>query len=100
MTATTQAPATVPPTNVPGSAPHTDGAWAPIQTRSERVTSYDPASFGLPTGREVNWKHTPIDRVAALFRDEAGPRGVMQVDVQAPAQLEQLFLRDGQAPRG
>ena len=40
---------------------------APIQTRSERPTSFDPADFAVPTGREVNWKLTPIDRLAALF---------------------------------
>ena len=69
MTATTQAPPTV-----PGSTAHTDGAWAviPIQTRSERLTSTVPSDFGVPSGREVNWKHTPIDRLAALLGDEPG----------------------------
>ncbi|SDH30180.1 Fe-S cluster assembly protein SufD [Microbacterium pygmaeum] len=105
MTATTQAPATVPstnvpPTNVPGSTPHSDGGWAPIQTRSERLTSYDPTAFAVPTGREVNWKHTPMDRIAALLRNEAGPHGVIEVSVDAPAEVEQLFLRAGDAPRG
>jgi Fe-S cluster assembly protein SufD len=97
MTATTQAPPTV-----PGSTAHTDGAWAviPIQTRSERFTSTVPADFGVPTGREVNWKHTPTDRVAALFVDEAGPHGVVEVTVTAPDALEQLELRVGEAPRG
>jgi len=58
---------------------HTDPAAAlvsgsstfvPIQTRSERPTSYDPDDFGVPTGREVNWKHTPVARLATLFTDE------------------------------
>jgi Fe-S cluster assembly protein SufD len=105
MTATTQAPAgvpstNVPPTTVPGSTAHTDGAWAPIQTRSERPSSYDPDDFGAPTGREVNWKHTPMDRLAALLRNEAGPHGVIQVGVEAPASVEQLFLHVGESPRG
>ncbi|GAA3624023.1 Fe-S cluster assembly protein SufD [Microbacterium awajiense] len=66
MTTTTQAPATV-----PGSRPHSDGAGAfvPVQTRSDRPRSYDPADFGAPTGREVNWKHTPIDRIRPVFDD-------------------------------
>ena len=67
MTTTTQAPATV-----PGSVPHSDGAgsFVPVQTRSERPTSFDPADFERPTGREVNWRHAPLDRLATLFVDE------------------------------
>ncbi len=95
MTATTQAPPTV-----PGSTAHTDGAWAPIQTRSERPRSFDPADFGRPTGREVNWKHTPLDRLDALLRDEDAPHGVIEVAVSAPDQVEQRSLRIGDAPRG
>ncbi|WZH36642.1 MAG: Fe-S cluster assembly protein SufD [Microbacterium enclense] len=72
----------------------------PVQTRSERPTSFDPSDFGVPTGREVNWKLSPVDRLAPLFVDEAGPSGVVEVDVQAPAGVEQLRLAAGQAPRG
>lgn len=72
----------------------------PVQTRSERPTSFDPADFGVPTGREVNWKLSPVDRLAPLFVDEAGPSGVIEVDVQAPAAVEQLRLASGDAPRG
>jgi Fe-S cluster assembly protein SufD len=95
MTATTQAPPTV-----PGSTAHTDGNWAPIQTRSERPRSFDPNDFERPSGREVNWKHTPVDRLDALLRDEAAPSGVFEVAVSAPEQVEQLTLRVGDAPRG
>jgi Fe-S cluster assembly protein SufD len=95
MTTTTQAPSTV-----PGSTAHTDGAWAPIQTRSERPRSYDPADFERPSGREVNWKHTPIDRIAGVLTDEAAPHGVIQVTVSAPGDVEQTALRVGDAPRG
>lgn len=100
MTTTTQAPSTVPPTNVPGATAHTDGNWAPIQTRSARPRSYDPSDFVRPTGREVNWKHTPVDRVAALFSNEIGRHGVMDVEVIAPAVVQQRTLRVGDAPRG
>ena len=72
----------------------------PVQTRSERLTSFDPADFGTPTGREVNWKLSPITRLAPLFVDEAGPSGVISVDVQAPDAVEQLRLAAGDAPRG
>ena len=65
MTTATTAPAT-------GEKGHIDpaSAFVPVQTRSERPSSYDPADFGTPTGREVNWKHTPIDRLAVVLTDE------------------------------
>jgi Fe-S cluster assembly protein SufD len=94
MTATTQAPPTV-----PGSTAHTDGAWAPIQTRSERPRSYDPTDFERPTGREVNWKHTPMDRIGEVLRDEAGQDGAIRVTL-AGASLESGSLAVGVAPRG
>ena len=67
MTTTTEAPQVV-----PGSTAHSDGAGAfvPVQTRSERPTSFDPADFVVPTGREVNWKHTPVDRLRSVLVDE------------------------------
>lgn len=40
--------------------------FVPVQTRSERPTSFDPSDFAVPTGREVNWKHTPLtDKVGS-----------------------------------
>lgn len=95
MTTTTQAPAPV-----PGSSAHTDGAWArvPVQTRSERPRSFDPADFGIPTGREVNWKLSPIDRIAPLFADAAGDTGAVTVAVTGP--LAAAGLAIGQSPRG
>lgn len=49
--------------------------FVPVQTRSERPRSFDPADFGVPTGQEVNWKHTPLDRLGAVFADEATELG-------------------------
>lgn len=72
----------------------------PVQTRSERPTSFDPKDFGAPTGREVNWKLSPVDRLAPLFVDEAGAEGIMRVEVSAPDAVEQLRLTADQAPRG
>lgn len=102
MTTATQTPAEQAPASAGG---HIDPAAlvasvVPVQTRSERLTSFDPADFGVPTGREVNWKLSPLDRLAPLFVDEAGPTGVMTVDVEAPTGLEQSRLAAGEAPRG
>jgi Fe-S cluster assembly protein SufD len=97
VSSVTQAPVTV-----PGAQGHTDGAGAfvPVQTRSERFSSFDPTAFETPTGREVNWKHTPIDRMRPLFADETGRHGVIEVEVTAPDALVQERLVHGAAPRG
>lgn len=96
MSPTTEAP------TIPGAKGHSDGAGAfvPVQTRSERPRSYDPAAFEAPTGREVNWKHTPTSRLAPLFADQPAPHGVIQVDVQAPSELVRERLGHGTRPRG
>lgn len=97
MTTTTPAPATV-----PGSRAHTDGAWSaiPIQTRSERLRSYDPSDFPTPTGREVNWKHTPIDALALLLSDVEGDVDAVTVAVSATDDVHAGALQVGDAPRG
>ncbi|HEX5857604.1 MAG TPA: Fe-S cluster assembly protein SufD [Microbacterium sp.] len=95
MTTTTQAPAAV-----PGSTAHSDGGWKPIQTRSERPRSYHAADFELPTGREVNWKHTPVDRIAPLFENIDGSDGAVTVTVTAPDGVIAEPKRAGDAPRG
>ncbi|KXZ61464.1 FeS cluster assembly protein SufD [Microbacterium laevaniformans] len=74
--------------------------FVPVQTRSERPTSFDPADFAVPTGREVNWKHTPLALLGDLLRDEPAPHDVIGVEVSAPSSVEQVRLRVGEAPRG
>ncbi|MFF2633682.1 Fe-S cluster assembly protein SufD [Microbacterium sp. NPDC058021] len=79
MTTATQAPAARAEGHIDPAA-----AFVPVQTRSERPTSYDPADFGMPTGREVNWKHTPVARLGAVLTDEdteSGPDNAIDYDV-------------------
>ena len=56
----------------PAAGAHTDSAatMVPNQSRAERTTSYVVADFPQPTGREEEWRFTPVDRLGALFRDE------------------------------
>lgn len=59
------------PTQAPEAAPVTHSrAPVPVQTRSERFTSTEVADFPAVTGREVMWKHTPVDRLADLLSGE------------------------------
>src|SRR6478752_2971774 len=56
-----------------------DAGFVPVQTRSERPHSFDPSDFGAPTGREVNWKHTPVARLSGLFAPATANDGVTYV---------------------
>ncbi|UIN32145.1 Fe-S cluster assembly protein SufD [Microbacterium binotii] len=73
-------------------------AFVPVQTRSERPRANEVSFFEAPTGREVNWKHTPIDRIRGLLEDVAGDAGAVAVSVTGP--LAAAGLSAGQAPRG
>jgi Fe-S cluster assembly protein SufD len=60
-----------------GAKAHSDGAWdapegayVPVQTRSERFTSNDPADHPAVTGREAEWKLTPVDLLRPLIDGE------------------------------
>jgi len=99
MTTATQTPAgTIAEGHIDPAAQLANAAFVPVQTRSERLTSFDPADFGAPTGREVNWKHTPLNRLAALLRDEPADRDAVIVSVSGAPAEGTLAL--GEAPRG
>ena len=50
---------------------------------SERFTSTDPAAFPVPTGREEEWRFTPVRRVRELF-EPVSPSTRIVGDVDAP----------------
>jgi len=76
-----------------------DETFVPVQTRSERPRSFDPADFGTPTGREVNWKHTPLARMSGLFAPAAGAEGVSYA-FSSGEEYRSSDLAIGEAPRG
>jgi Fe-S cluster assembly protein SufD len=96
MTTTTEAPG-----RAPGSLPLSDGAgrFVPVQTRSERPTSFDPSAFAVPTGREVNWRYTPIAALKPLFEDVDGDPDAIAIEVSPSGDVEVGELAVGQAPR-
>ncbi len=57
----------------PADGAHTDSAatMVPDQSRAERTSSFDVSAFPVPTGREEEWRFTPVDRLGRFFRDEA-----------------------------
>jgi Fe-S cluster assembly protein SufD len=59
-----------------GNKAHSDGGWdaadgsfVPVQTRSDRFTSTDPADFPDVAGFELEWKLTPLKTVLPLIND-------------------------------
>ena len=56
-----------------GQEAHTHSAetMVPDASRAERTRSYAVADFPEPTGREEEWRFTPLDRLGSLMRDEA-----------------------------
>ncbi|HTK62185.1 MAG TPA: Fe-S cluster assembly protein SufD [Pseudonocardia sp.] len=74
-------------------APELAGAKAgtglkPLASAGERFTSYDLEAFEVPSGREENWRFTPMRRLHGLHSVEAGSvadliDGTADVAVQA-----------------
>ena len=64
MTAATQSTA-MPTAEQHGFRPHSDGAFVPVQTRSERFRSVNVDDFEPVNGREHEWKYSPV----AVFAD-------------------------------
>jgi Fe-S cluster assembly protein SufD len=55
---------------------------APVSRLHERQ-SYDPADFGVPTGREEEWRFTPLRRLRGLHTDAELAPGKVEVSVDA-----------------
>lgn len=54
--------------------PHTHGAGeVPPKTKSQLLRSFDPAEFPALTGREEEWRFTPVGRLAGLDDADTAP---------------------------
>ncbi len=68
----------------------------PAADRGERLRSYDPADFAVPSGREEEWRFTPLRQLRdVLEADHAS--GSVTIDVQAPsdAKVERVSALGG-----
>jgi Fe-S cluster assembly protein SufD len=72
-----------------GAAAPTAATTAPAKTKAQALRSYDPAAFPALTGREEEWRFTPLKRL----------RGLATVDGGAPTGPG-LVYDAGQPPAG
>ncbi len=56
----------------------------PDQSRADRTTSFELADFPVPTGREEDWRFTPMDRLGEMLAGSATEDGAVTVEVAAP----------------
>ncbi len=76
----------------------------PDESRAARARSFDVGAFVVPTGREEEWRFTPVDRLVALFSDTAtddrdgDPAATFEVSV--PSSVAVGTLAAHAAPRG
>lgn len=59
------------------------GPGAPKGSRADRLTSRDPGAFARPTGREEEWRFTPLARLGTLF-DPLDDAAEPKIDISAP----------------
>lgn len=71
-------------------------ATVPEQSRAERRTSFDPADFAVPTGREEEWRFTPVDRLGDLFADGEGS-GHLDWQAQLPEGVKSTRIDEQRA---
>ncbi len=76
-------------TNVAPSTPR-----QPADVRPERIRSADPDAFCVPTGREEEWRFTPLYRLRVLL-DGAPSAAHLQVDADLPEGVELVEFADG-----
>ncbi len=91
-----------------GFKAHSDGGWdaegaakhVPVQTRSARFTSTDVSDFGAVTGREGNWKYTPVAQIDGLLNGELdGARTPLTVTEVAGVTSEWIARDDARIGR-
>ena len=68
--------------------PHSHGATpVPGDSRGERFASYDVRDFAVPSGREEDWRFTPLDRLHGLHEGDGPGDGKVLVEVEAAPEV-------------
>ena len=73
---------------------------APV-TRLHEHRSYDPADFAVPSGREEEWRFTPLRRLRGLHTDNPPvPAGQVTVEVDPAPEVKVLTAERGSSMLG
>ena len=83
---------------------HSAQTMVPDISRGERRRSFDVDDFPMPTGREEEWRFTPLDLLGGVLSDtstdDSAAAPAADFDIVAPEGVLRPALRPGQAPRG
>lgn len=71
----------------------------PDASRADRVTSFDPETFGVPNGREENWRFSPVRDLKTIFSLDGGEGHLEWKLPELPAGVEfaEISTEDAQA---
>lgn len=79
---------------------HSHGVGStPDASRAARRTSFDVADFPVPTGREEEWRFTPVDRLARVLADEPADGRLTWTVPELPAGVTLTELAADEAVR-
>ncbi|SDS59295.1 Fe-S cluster assembly protein SufD [Paraoerskovia marina] len=78
---------------VDGAHTHGNGS-SPQGSRAERLTSFDLADIPVPSGREEEWRFSPVARLMPLFDGDLSGAGVITTVVEAPEVQVEIVGRD------
>ncbi|WP_125776655.1 Fe-S cluster assembly protein SufD [Antribacter gilvus] len=78
-----------------GAHSHSFGTGAvPQGSRAERLTSFDLADIPVPSGREEEWRFSPVARLQPLFSETLAASGVQVTVTAAPEVKVETVGRD------
>jgi Fe-S cluster assembly protein SufD len=71
------------------------GGTVPESSRADRRSSFELADFPVPTGREEDWRFSPVDRLQRLFAgDLTGTGPVVTVETDETVRVERVGRDD------
>ncbi|GAB3844424.1 Fe-S cluster assembly protein SufD [Nesterenkonia populi] len=68
-------------------------------SRGKRTESFDPADFPQPTGREEEWRFSPLKKLAPVLEDAPTDGAPVDYQISAPESVVVSSLAEGTAPR-
>jgi FeS assembly protein SufD len=80
-------------TSLPGERLSGPGTRGGVDARPAPVASFDVADFPVPTGREEDWRFTPLDRLGGLLGDVPAD-GNVEVSWTGEAAVERVSRDD------